>query len=186
MTPSKQWKNTHLKGASMVTQCLWRVIVWRISQQMTGIFYPSLSTLQKIMIFFHLNCGLWKRGRTKLSLMPPPWVKWFLNKELVAVSQWCQASQGSPPLSWATCLSPPAFNPSIYKLNPGHKWEGLKKWEGSQHYRPQQGFQASFATGLVPILCSILKTGFPFCLPVQGLVLQHLSPSESRFLPCSC
>lgn len=84
MTPSKQWKNTHLKGASMVTQCLWRVIVWRISQQMTGIFYPSLSTLQKIMIFFHLNCGLWKRGRTKLSLMPPPesndsWIKnWLL------------------------------------------------------------------------------------------------------------
>lgn len=112
----------------MVTQCLWRVIVCRISQQTTGIFYPSLSTLQKIMIFFHLNCGLWKRGRTKLSLMPPPWVKRFLNKELVAVSQWCQVSQGSTPHSWDTCPPHPAFNPSIYKLNPGHKWEGLKKF----------------------------------------------------------
>ena len=128
MTPRKHWKNTHLKGASVVTQRLWRVIVCRISQQTTGIFYPSLSTLQKIMILLQLNCGLWKTGSTKLSLMFPLWVEGFLNEELVAVSQWCQASQGPTPHSWATCPPPPGFDPSACKTDPDHRWEGFKEF----------------------------------------------------------
>lgn len=166
-TPRRQWKNTHLKGASMVTQCLWRVIVCGISQQTTGVFYPSLSTLQKIMIFFHLNCGLGKRGRTKLSLMPP-WVKWFLNKELVAVSQWCQASQGSTPHRWATCPPTPAFNSSIYKLNPGHKFEGLKKF-----YPNTTGLSkgSKLALQLVwfPFYAPFWKVGFHFAFLYRAL-----------------
>lgn len=86
MTPKKHWKSTYLKGASVVTQCFWRVMVSRISQQTTGIFYPSFSVLQKIMVFLHLDCGLWKRGGTKLGLTDgSTWVEWFLNEEFVVV-----------------------------------------------------------------------------------------------------
>lgn len=60
--------------------------------------------------------------------MAPLSVEWFLNEELVAVSQWCQASQGSTPHSWATCPPPPGFDPSTCKTNPDHRWEGFKEF----------------------------------------------------------
>ena len=91
--------------------------------------------------------------------MPPPWVKWFLNKELVAVSQWTR---------WATCLPTTAFNSSIYKLNPGHKWEGLKKF-----YPNTTGLSkgSKLALQLVwfPFFAPFWKVGFHFAFLYRAL-----------------
>lgn len=76
----------HLKGASIVTQCLWKSGSEEDQAAMTGIFC-NLSTLPKDPWYsFHLNYDATEESQElkPFSLMPPPWVKWFLNKELVA------------------------------------------------------------------------------------------------------
>lgn len=188
MTRRKHWNDTYLKGAGTVTQRVWRVIVSRISQQTTGSFYPRLSTLQKVMIFLHLNCGLWKTGGTQLNLTPSTSVQWFLNEEFFALSQSVSGGAGlcSP---WLGHLpTPPApFRLSSFQLLRLILTIGGKVlWSSTSMLRAQQRFQVSLTTSWVPIWCFILKTGFVFCPPVQGLVLEHPSSCEPRIDLFTC
>lgn len=53
-------RRSYLKGAGTVAQGPRRVIAGGVGQQMTGLFYPRLCTLQKVTVFLHLDRGLWE------------------------------------------------------------------------------------------------------------------------------